>query len=159
MVYSQIASSPHVCVTLSTIPFVLTLPRNKYFSAKKGCMKIILMEFFLGARIKTGRYFLSSVRQCLGELYLVKKSCFGDNNYANSVIYRMKSHLEKELLINDTPYGLRVLATDQPVNKSVGSCPKDITTHKLNQLVALHESIWMGANPDWATLQIQLGRA
>ena len=71
----------------------------------------------------------------------------------------MKSHLEKEILINDTPYGLRVLATDQPVNKSVGSCPKDITTDKLNQLVALHESIWMGANPDWTTLQIHLGKA
>lgn len=116
-------------------------------------------DIFPEARIKSSKISLSRVRQCLGELYLVKKCCFGDNHYANSLIYRMKSHLEKEFLINDTPYGLRVLATDQPVNKSVGSCPKDITTHKLNQLVALHESIWMGANPDWTTLQIHLGRA
>ena len=52
----------------------------------------------------------------------------------------------KELEINDTPYGLRVMATDHPANKSVGSCPKDISTKKLNELVALHESIWMGPN-------------
>ena len=43
----------------------------------------------------------------------------------------------KELEINDTPYGLRVMATDYPTNKSVGSCPKDISTKKLNELVAL----------------------
>ena len=64
----------------------------------------------------------------------------------------------KELEINDTPYGLRVMATDHPTNKSVGSCPKDISTKKLNDLVALHESIWMGANPDWTTLQLHLGK-
>ena len=64
----------------------------------------------------------------------------------------------KELEINDTPYGLQVMATDHPTNKSVGSCPKDISTKKLNELVALHESIWMGANPDWTTLQLHLGK-
>lgn len=70
---------------------------------------------------------------------------------------RIISHLNKELEINDTPYGLRVMATDIPVNKSVGSCPKDISTSELENLVGRHESIWMGGNPDWATLQIHLG--
>ena len=64
----------------------------------------------------------------------------------------------KELEINDTPNGLRVMATDHPTNKSVGSCPKDISTKVLNELVALHKSIWMGANPDWTTLQLHLGK-
>ena len=40
----------------------------------------------------------------------------------------------KELEINDTPYGLRVMATDHPTNKSVGSCPKDISTKMLKEL-------------------------
>ena len=66
--------------------------------------------------------------------------------------------MNKELEINDTPYGLRVMATDLPVNKSVGSCPKDISTRELENLVGQHESIWMGGNPDWAALQIHLGR-
>ena len=65
--------------------------------------------------------------------------------------------MNKELEINDTPYGLRVMATDIPVNKSVGSCPKDISTSELENLVGQHESIWMGGNPDWAALQIHLG--
>ena len=82
-----------------------------------------------------------------------------DNENDHCMVHRIKSHLAKELEINDTPYGLRVLATDRPVNKSVGSCPNDISTNKLNKLVALHESIWMGANPDWSTLQIHLGKA
>ena len=59
--------------------------------------------------------------------------------------------------MNDTPYGLRVMTTDHPTNKSVGSCPKDISTNELNQLLALHESIWMGSSPDWTALQIHLG--
>ncbi|XP_020625895.1 uncharacterized protein LOC110063277 isoform X1 [Orbicella faveolata] len=70
---------------------------------------------------------------------------------------RLRSHLMKELEINDTPYGLRVMATDPPTNKSVGSCPKDISTAQLNNRVALHESIWIGSSPDWTTLQIHLG--
>ena len=74
-----------------------------------------------------------------------------------SAVFRLRSHLIKELEINDTPYGLRVMTTDHPTNKSVGSCPKDISTNKLNQLVALHESIWMGSSPDWTALQIHLG--
>ena len=49
------------------------------------------------------------------------------------------------------------MATDLPVNKSVGSCPKDSSTSELENLVGRHESIWMGGNPDWATLQIHLG--
>lgn len=64
----------------------------------------------------------------------------------------------KELEINDTPYGLRAMATDHPTNKSVGSCPKDISTAKLNNRVALHESIWIGSSPDWTALQIHLGK-
>lgn len=64
----------------------------------------------------------------------------------------------KELEINDTPYGLRVMATDHPTNKSVGSCPNDISTAQLNNRVALHESIWIGSSPDWTTLQIHLGK-
>lgn len=64
----------------------------------------------------------------------------------------------KELEINDTPYGLRVMATDHPTNKSVGSCPKDISTSDLEKLVAQYESIWMGGSPDWTALQIHLGR-
>ena len=64
----------------------------------------------------------------------------------------------KELEINDKPYGLRVMATDHPTNNSVGSCPKDISAKTLNELVALHESIWMGASPDWTTLQLHLGQ-
>lgn len=64
----------------------------------------------------------------------------------------------KELEINDTPYGLRVMATDHPVNKSVGKCPEDISTGKLDQLVGVHESIWMGGSPDWTALQLHLGR-
>lgn len=64
----------------------------------------------------------------------------------------------KELEINDTPYGLRVMATDHPINKSVGSCPKDISTDELNRRVALYESIWIGGSPDWTALQIHLGK-
>ena len=64
----------------------------------------------------------------------------------------------KELEINDTPYGLRVMATDHPTNKSVGSCPNDISTAQLNKRVALRESIWIGSSPDWTTLQIHLGK-
>ena len=64
--------------------------------------------------------------------------------------------MNKELEINDTPYGLRVMATDHAVNKSVGSCPKN-SISELKNLVG-HESIWMGSNPDWAALQIHLGR-
>ena len=75
-----------------------------------------------------------------------------------SVLYRLRSHLMKELEINDTPYGLRVMATDHPVNKSVGKCPEDISTRKLDQLVGVHESIWMGGSPDWTALQLHLGR-
>lgn len=60
--------------------------------------------------------------------------------------------------MNDTPYGLRVMATDQPTNKSVGSCPKDTSTTELNKQVALHESIWIGGSPDWTALQIHLGK-
>lgn len=84
--------------------------------------------------------------------------CFRTNNRYYSTVSRLRSHLKKELEMNDTPYGLRVMATDHPTNKSVGFCPKDITTYKLNELVALYESIWMGASPDWTTLQIHLGR-
>ena len=62
----------------------------------------------------------------------------------------------KELEINDTPYGLRVMATDHPTDKSVGY--QDISAKKLNELVALHESIWMGASLDWTTLQVHLGQ-
>ena len=76
----------------------------------------------------------------------------------NLHLCRLRSHLMKELEINDTPYGLRVMATDHPTNKSVGLCPKDITTAKLNEKVALQESIWIGSSPDWTTLQIHLGK-
>ena len=72
--------------------------------------------------------------------------------------YRIMSHLSKELEINDTPFGLRVLATDHPVNKSVGSCPKDTPTKELEELITKHESIWMGGSPDWTALQINLVR-
>lgn len=74
------------------------------------------------------------------------------------LLSRLRSHLMKELEINDTPYGLRVMATDQPTNKSVGSCPKDTSTTELNKRVALHESIWIGGSPDWTALQIHLGK-
>ena len=47
---------------------------------------------------------------------------------------------------------------NHPANKSVGLCPKNISPKKLNELVALHESIWMGASPDWTTLQLHLGK-
>ncbi|XP_068694647.1 uncharacterized protein [Montipora foliosa] len=70
---------------------------------------------------------------------------------------RIMSHLSKELEINDTPFGLRVMATDHPVNKSVGSCPKDISVKELEELITKHESIWMGGSPDWTALQIHLG--
>ena len=83
---------------------------------------------------------------------------FPVNDRRYSTVSRLRSHLKKELEMNGTPYGLRVMATDHPTNKSVGLCPKDITTYKLNELVALYESIWMGASPDWTTLQIHLGR-
>ena len=49
------------------------------------------------------------------------------------------------------------MTTDRPINLSVGVCPKDISTHKLNKEVAVYESIWMGGSPDWTTLQIHLG--
>ena len=81
-----------------------------------------------------------------------------NNGRHYSVLYRLRSHLMKELEINDTPYGLRVIATDHPVNKSVGKCPEDISTRKLDQLVGVHESIWMGGSPDWTALQLHLGR-
>ena len=47
---------------------------------------------------------------------------------------------------------------NHPANKSVGLCPKNISTKKLNELAALHESIWMGASPEWTTLQLHLGK-
>ena len=74
------------------------------------------------------------------------------------ILFRIKSHLMKEFEINNTPYGLRVMATDPPTNKSVGSCPKDIKTAELNARVAKYESIWMGGNPDWTALQLHLGK-
>ena len=74
------------------------------------------------------------------------------------ILFRIKSHLMKEFEINNTPYGLRVMATDPPTNKSVGSCPKDIKTPELNVRVAKYESIWMGGNPDWTALQLHLGK-
>ena len=74
------------------------------------------------------------------------------------ILFRIKSHLMKEFEINNTPYGLRVMATDPPTNKSVGSCPKDIKTEELNARVAKYESIWMGGNPDWTALQLHLGK-
>ena len=64
----------------------------------------------------------------------------------------------KEFEINNTPYGLRVMATDPPTNKSVGSCPKDIKTAELVNGVAKYESIWMGGSPDWTALQLHLGK-
>ena len=73
-------------------------------------------------------------------------------------MYRLRFHLMKELEINETPYGLRVMATDHPANKNVGLCPKNISTKKLNELAALHESIWMDASPEWTTLQLHLGK-
>ena len=74
------------------------------------------------------------------------------------ILCRVESHLMKEFEINNTPYGLRVMATDPPTNKSVGSCPKDIKTPELNARVAKYESIWMGGNPDWTALQLHLGK-
>lgn len=67
-------------------------------------------------------------------------------------------HLNKELEINDTPYGLRVMFTGHPTNKSVGSCPQEISPSDLNKHVAIRESIWIGGSPDWTTLQIHLGK-
>ena len=64
----------------------------------------------------------------------------------------------KEFEINNTPYGLRVMATEPPTNKSVGSCPKDIKTWELKDGVAKYESIWMGGSPDWTALQLHLGK-
>ena len=82
------------------------------------------------------------------------------SNFTTCVViwFRIKTHLMKEFEINNTPYGLRVMATDPPTNKSVGSCPKDIKTPELNDQVAKYESIWMGASPDWTALQLHLGK-
>ena len=70
---------------------------------------------------------------------------------------KLRSHLKKELLRNDTPFGLKVMTTDHATNLSVGSCPKDLPSKKFNKLVALHESVWLGGSPDWTSLQIHLG--
>lgn len=71
------------------------------------------------------------------------------------------AHLESEELLNDTPYGLKALNAGKPemtqedtsiiLSQHTAGC-------KALENITKHNSVWMGADADWASLTVHLGK-
>ena len=75
-------------------------------------------------------------------------------------VKKLRSHLEKEVENNDTPFGLKALSTERNeltledtsviLGHGVASC-------RSLENITKHNSVWMGADANWATNMIHLG--
>ena len=69
--------------------------------------------------------------------------------------WQVGKHLEKEALYNPSPYGLTVVTT---TGKPPEAPPPPTTSCSAAVARSKYDSVWMGGAPDWAALQISLGK-
>ena len=74
---------------------------------------------------------------------------------------KLKAHLISEVQQNDSPFGLKVLHTGEqemtPEDTSV-ILSRHIPGCKSLENITKHNSVWMGADADWASLMLHLGK-
>ena len=73
----------------------------------------------------------------------------------------LMAHLESEELLNDTPFGLKVLNTgkaDVTLEDTSFILGGHTAGCKSLQNITKHSSVWMGADADWASLTVHLGK-
>ena len=74
---------------------------------------------------------------------------------------KLKAHLFNEIEQNDSPFGLKVLHTGKPeITQEDTSIVLSRHTPGCKSLenITKHNSIWMGADADWASLMLHLGK-
>ena len=74
---------------------------------------------------------------------------------------KLKSHLLSEIERNDSPFGLKVLNTgeaEMTLEDTSIILSKHIPGCKSLENITKHNSIWMGADADWTSLMLNLGK-
>lgn len=74
---------------------------------------------------------------------------------------KLKAHLLSEVERNDSPFGLKVLHTGEP-EIALEDTSIILSRHtpgcKSLENITKHNSVWMGADADWASLMLHLGK-